>query len=211
MISVKNLTVQFDNKALFRNFSMSVGKGEKVTLAGESGVGKTTFLHLLLGFLPVYQGEILIFGKSLNPKNIEYIRSNIAYIPQELYLPLNAVEEIIYTPFRFKKNKDAAPSRKKITETLNALNLEEDILKKNLEEISGGQKQRIVIASALLLEKPLLILDEPTSALDTNTINKVVTRVLRQNDKTVLSTSHNQTWTDHSDKIFNLDHHGEDA
>ncbi|MGM0531247.1 MAG: ABC transporter ATP-binding protein [Bacteroidota bacterium] len=211
MISVKNLTVQFDNKALFRNFSMSVGKGEKVTLAGESGVGKTTFLHLLLGFLPVYKGEILIFGKSLNPKNIEYIRSNIAYIPQELYLPLNAVEEIIYTPFRFKKNKDAAPSRKKITETLNALNLEEDILKKNLEEISGGQKQRIVIASALLLEKPLLILDEPTSALDTNTINKVVTRVLRQNDKTVLSTSHNQTWTDHSDKIFNLDHHGEDA
>ncbi|MEF8984823.1 MAG: ATP-binding cassette domain-containing protein [Bacteroidales bacterium] len=211
MISVENLTVQFDGRALFQNFSMTVEKGEKVTLAGESGVGKTTFIHLLLGFLPVYKGEIFIFGKRLNPKNIEYIRSNIAYIPQELYLPLNTVEEIIYTPFRFKKNKNAAPSRQKIIETLNALNLEEDIMKKNLEEISGGQKQRIVIASALLLDKPLLILDEPTSALDTKTINKVVTRVLKENDKTVLSTSHNQLWTDHSDKIYNLDHHGENT
>ncbi|MCF8335791.1 MAG: ABC transporter ATP-binding protein, partial [Bacteroidales bacterium] len=69
-------------------------------------------------------------------------------------------------------------------------------------------KQRIAIASALLLEKPLLILDEPTSALDTNTIKKVVTRVLKQNEQTVLSTSHNKNWTDHSNKIYNLDHHG---
>lgn len=208
MITLKDLTVKFDGKVLYRNFSMSVEKGEKVTLAGESGVGKTTLIHLLLGFLPVYQGNVYIFGKKLNPQNILYIRSNTAYVPQELFLPLSTVEEIIHTPFRFKKNKDTFPSRQKITKTLNELNLEEDILKKNLDEISGGQKQRIAIASALLLEKPLLILDEPTSALDTNTIEKVVNRVLKQNEQTVLSTSHNQNWTNHSDRIYNLDQHG---
>ncbi|MFP4621686.1 MAG: ATP-binding cassette domain-containing protein [Bacteroidales bacterium] len=211
MITVKNLTVRFDGKVLYGNFSMKVEKGEKVTLAGESGVGKTTFLHLLLGFLPVYEGEVFVFGKKLSPENIQFIRSNIAYIPQELYLPPNTVEESIYAPFRFKRNKEATPAREKIINTLHELNLKEEILKNSMDEISGGQKQRIAIASALLLRKPLLILDEPTSSLDSNTINKVVKRVLKQNDQTVLSTSHNQSWANHSDKIYNLDFHGANA
>lgn len=211
MIEVKDLTVKFDGKFLYRDFSMHFEEGQKVTLAGESGTGKTTFINLLLGFLPVEQGEIHVFGTKLNTKNIHFIRSNIAYVPQELYLPLNSVEELIYMPFNFKKNKDNTPSDEKIKDTLNAINLKEEILKKEVDEISGGQKQRIAIASALLLEKPLLILDEPTSALDSNTIEKVIDLVLRKNKQTVLSTSHNQRWKEYSDKIYNLDSHGKNA
>jgi ABC-type multidrug transport system ATPase subunit len=211
MIQVKNLTVKFDGKVLYKNFSMEVNQGEKVSLAGESGTGKTTFINILLGFLPFQEGEIYVFDKKLNADNIHLIRSNIAYVPQELRVSLNSVSEMLYTPFQFKRNKDLYPSKQKLLSVLNALNLKDEILDKDLDEISGGQKQRLAIASALMLEKPLLIMDEPTSALDSNTIEKVAAQVLKNNQNTVLSTSHNPIWTNLSDKIYNLDNHGTNA
>ena len=211
MVEIKNLTVQIEGQTLYKNFSMQVNPKEKVILAGASGSGKTTLINLLLGFMTGYQGEIFLFGKKLNAKNIDYIRSHIAYVPQELNPEFANVQEMILTPFRFKKNKDHLPSDKIIVETLEGLNLTQDLLAKGVDEISGGQKQRAAIASALLLEKPLLILDEPTSALDSHTVQVLAEKILKHNNQTVLSTSHNQIWSNQSDKIINLDGHGKDA
>ncbi|HKL37761.1 MAG TPA: ATP-binding cassette domain-containing protein, partial [Bacteroidales bacterium] len=91
------------------------------------------------------------------------------------------------------------------------LGLSESILKKNLDEISGGQKQRLAIASAVLLDKALLILDEPTSSLDGKSIQKAADLIFPQKDLTVLSTSHNKWWIEQSDKTYNLDLHGTNA
>jgi len=208
MIEIKDLSLWFDGQSLYDRFCMQVKKGEKVTLAGESGTGKTTFLHLILGFIPIQEGTVKIMDQPLNADNIEYIRSNIAYVPQELHLPLGTAGEMFYMPFGFRQNRDKKPDRKKTHQTLEALGLPEHLLDKNLDEISGGQKQRLAIGSALLLGKSILILDEPTASLDGKSIQRVALMVFNRKDLTVLSTSHNKWWIEQSDKIFNLDHHG---
>ena len=206
-IEINDLSLHFDGKWLYDGFSMHVGKGEKVTLAGESGTGKTTLVHLVLGFIPFVSGSVKVLDRPLHCENIEYIRSQIAFVPQELHLPLQTARELFYMPFSFRQNRQHRPARPTVERTLDALGLPAAILEKNLDEISGGQKQRIAIASALLLDKPLMILDEPTASLDSKSIGRLVSLVFGENGGSVLSTSHNQSWTDHSDRIYNLDEH----
>lgn len=211
MIRVNDLTLKFDGQPLYEGFSLHVDKGEKVTLAGESGTGKTTFIHMLLGFIPPQQGSVSIMGRPLDADNIAYIRANTAYVPQELHIPIGTAEEFFYMPFSFKENRNKKPGSHKTFKILKDLGLSESLLKKNLDEISGGQKQRLAIASALLLDKALLILDEPTSSLDGKSIQKAADLIFPQKDLTVLSTSHNKWWSEQSDKTYNLDFHGTDA
>jgi ABC-type multidrug transport system ATPase subunit len=211
MIRVDDLTLKFDDQPLYEGFSLRVDQGEKVTLAGESGTGKTTFIHMLLGFIPPQQGTVTIMGRPLNAANIEYIRTNTAYVPQELHLPPGTAEEFFYMPFSFKENRHKKPDSQKTHKILTDLGLRESILKKNMDEISGGQKQRLAIASAVLLDKALLILDEPTSSLDGKSIQKAADLIFPQKELTVLSTSHNKWWIEQSDKTYNIDYHGTNA
>ena len=211
MIRVDDLTLKFDDQSLYEGFSLHVDKGEKVTLAGESGTGKTTFIHMLLGFVTPQQGSVRIMGRVLNATNIEYIRANTAYVPQELPLTMETAGDFFYMPFSFKENRHKKPDTHTTHKTLKDLGLSESILKKNLDEISGGQKQRLAVASALLLDKTLLILDEPTSSLDGKSIQKTADLIFPQKELTVLSTSHNKWWIEQSDKTYNLDFHGTNA
>jgi putative ABC transport system ATP-binding protein len=208
IIRVKDLTVKFNGKVLYENLCMNVEKGQKVTISGESGSGKTTLINILLGFMPFWEGEIEFFNRPLSADNIQFIRGNVSYVPQEFQMYSDSVAELIEFPFRFRINRSIRPSRDKIVEQLASLNLEEHILSKRPDEISGGERQRIFMAQALLLEKPLLILDEPTSALDVGSIEKIAARVLKNNDLSILSTSHNQIWLKHSEAIYNLDRNG---
>lgn len=204
MIEIQNLELEFDGQKLYNGLQMTLGKGEKVTLAGESGTGKTTLIHLILGFVPFQTGQVYIKGHPLKGDNIGYIRSLTAYVPQELHLPLNTASELFYMPFSFRQNRGQQPTRSTVEKMFKALGLSTALLDKNLDEISGGQKQRIAIASALLLDKPLLILDEPTASLDSKSIDRLANLVFNQNQQTVLSTSHNPVWTNYSDRTYNL-------
>jgi len=208
ILEIKNLVLEFDGHKLYDRFGMSIRQGEKVTLAGESGTGKTTLIHLILGFVPFNKGEIQIMGQPLHRENIERIRSQTAYVPQELHLPMNTAGELFYMPFSFRQNRGKYPGKGALRKMFDALGLSVGLLDKNLDEISGGQKQRIVIASALLLEKPLLILDEPTASLDNKSIERLAELVFNKNDQTLLSTSHNTLWSQYADTTYNLDEHG---
>jgi ABC-type multidrug transport system ATPase subunit len=211
MIEINNLQVTFEKKTILKNFSMSVKKHEKAVIAGESGKGKTSLLHVILGFLPFKKGTIFINGKELNAKHIGEIRSLTAFVPQEIYMPDTSVKDMFYKPFLFKNNSAQKPDRDTIEKSFSLLGLESDLLQKNTDEISGGQKQRIAIASALMLNKPIVLLDEPTSALDENSIKKLIAFLNNQGDKTILATSHNKTWIENSDKVINLDLYGKNA
>ncbi|MGI9526220.1 MAG: ABC transporter ATP-binding protein [Weeksellaceae bacterium] len=204
MIQVKNLTVALGGKTIIDNLSFSLDKGKKMAIIGGSGTGKTTLLNTMAGFIPNFKGTILIDNIALNPTNIATIRSQIAWLPQDTSLNVKTVEELFYAPFNLQANKKQKPSKQEILEIFDAFELSESLLLKDSRDISGGQKQRIILASCILLHKPLLLIDEPTSALDKTIKEKVTDYVLGIKELTILAVTHDKYWMDQSDDILSL-------
>jgi len=204
MIEIKDLNIRFENEIIFKDFSLNLKKGEKLAVTGESGRGKSTFLNLLAGFIPDYKGSISIFGIELNHLTISEIRKKIAWLPQDTSLNIKTVKELFFAPFEFHLNKENRPSQKKISEIFKHFELSENLLQKKVKEISGGQKQRIILASCLLLKKPLLLIDEPTSALDEIIKKKVIDYILNKKDLTVIAATHDVYWIKNSYKVIEL-------
>ncbi len=203
-VSVENLSIKFGEEILFDNVHFTIPAGEFVTLTGGSGTGKTTLLQSLMGFVPNVTGTIKIFDQPLQQKYIQQIRSKIAWIPQEINLPVETTKDLFYLPFTFRYNKHLRPAEEETEEILQAFGLSVSIFNKAVNEISGGQKQRIVLASCILLKKPLLLLDEPTAALDENSIHLVMEYMRSLQDTTIISVSHNQEWIEHSDRLIKM-------
>ena len=204
MIQIKKLNLRFKNEEIYKDFAFSLKKGEKLAITGESGKGKSTLLNLLMGFIPNFKGEITVNGIVLNPENSSEIRKITAWLPQEIALNFKTVSELFFAPFDFENNKENKPSKEAISTIFKAFELDEDLLLKKTKEISGGQKQRIILASCLLLKKPLLLLDEPTSALDSKVKKKVADYILNQKDLSVIAVTHDAYWIEKSTKTLDL-------
>ncbi len=204
MVKINNLSIEFKSEVIFKKFSLEIRKGEKIAISGKSGRGKSTLLNLLAGFIPDFSGEVFIDNIRLEPGNIGEIRGLIAWLPQDTSLNFDTVSDLFYAPFGFAKNKKDIPGKDEISEIFKAFELDESLMSKGIKEISGGQKQRIILASCMLLKKPLVLLDEPTSALDENIKEKVTDYILDKKDITVLAATHDAYWVDNSDKEIKL-------
>lgn len=204
MITVENISVSFDNEKIFDDFSFSLIKGQKIAISGASGMGKSTLLNVILGFVPIEKGVISVNNIVHSSETIKQIRQNVAWLPQDLHLKLDSVHDLLFLPFSFALNRNNKPSDNEVEKMLEELLLEKSILRKKLDEISGGQKQRVALASQLLLKKPLLLLDEPSSALD-DVAQEAVLKIISQNKElSVLSVSHNKKWLEKMDEVINL-------
>ncbi len=204
IISVNNVSISYEENIVIKKLSFQVKKSDKVVITGESGKGKSSILNVLLGFIPISNGNIFFSDIELLPKNIGEIRSNIAWLPQETALHFNSVKEIIYSLFSLQKNKPNTPSKADIHQLLSQLNISSILLDKEMDEISGGQKQRVLLAAALLLKKEILIIDEPTSDLDEKNKKLITDFILTQKELTVIAVSHDPYWIKHSNKIITL-------
>lgn len=204
MIHAKDVVVRFKQETVLDNVSFHVSKGAKVAVKGLSGSGKSTLLHVLMGFVIPESGEVSIVGHPLNQEHIHEIRSQIAWLPQELPLLLERVRDLLLMPFSFARNKALLPSDREVAEILEAFRLEPGLLNKSLQEISGGQKQRVALASCVLMRRPLLLLDEPTSALDAVTKQCVMDYLFNLREVTILALSHDQEWIARSDGVISL-------
>lgn len=204
MITVENISVSFGNEKIFDDFSFSLIKGQKIAISGSSGMGKSTLLNVILGFVPIEKGVIYVNNIVHSSETIKQIRQNVAWLPQDLHLKLETVDDLLFLPFSFALNRNNKPSDNEVEKMLEELLLEKSILRKKLDEISGGQKQRVALASQLLLKKPLLLLDEPSSALD-DVAQEAVLKIISQNKElSVLSVSHNNKWLEKMDEVINL-------
>jgi len=164
-------------------------RAERLCLMGASGVGKSTFLHVLGLLEPPTEGEVLIQDRNawrLSMGERAALRNrHIGFIFQAYYLlpDLNALENVVlpariahsYGTLKFDKHRHTAQAR----ELLESFGLG-DRLKHRPNQLSGGERQRVAIARALVLRPDILIADEPTGNLDTATGEKVLELLLEQ-------------------------------
>jgi ABC-type bacteriocin/lantibiotic exporter with double-glycine peptidase domain len=206
LLEGKNIHFQYGDEVIFDQFNFKINKGDRIVLRGDSGSGKTTLFRLILGFESLQQGEILFKGNTLKePKTIRDLRKNSAWLPQDLNIGTGSVNEVILFPFTFQAHRKSQPDQSQIESTLRDLGLNPDeILLKSYSDLSTGQRQRVGLAISVLLNQPFILLDEPTSALDRESKSKAADLLLNQNDRTVLSTSHDPFWVNRCDTVIDL-------
>lgn len=154
--------------------SFVVERGRTHALVGESGAGKTTVSRILMGLEQPDSGEIRIQGVSLTGASVEArreLRRHLQLVYQNPFAsldPMWRVEAIVREPLDNYRLGTPAERRSLVRSTLQAVGLDETLLRRRPSMLSGGQRQRVAIARALVLRPQILVLDEPTSALDVN-------------------------------------------
>lgn len=195
------------DKTVLRNISLTVKPGEKIALVGRSGSGKTTLVNLLPRFHEVQQGEILLDGIRLQDLRLHNLRSQIAYVGQDIVLFNGSVRSNIAYG-EMQQVTDA--QLRSAAEAANALEFIEKlpqgfdtVIGDNGVMLSGGQRQRLSIARAILSNAPILILDEATSALDTESerhIQSALDRLLK--NRTTFIIAHRLSTIENADRIL---------
>jgi len=142
-----------------------VNRGERVSILGSNGCGKTTLLKHLLGVLVPKDGSVKVFG--VDPrKEFSRIREKVGVVMQDVdeqILGPTVYDDILFAPLNYGiERKKAAAMAKVVIEKLNL----EPIQKKIVNYLSGGEKKKVALAGALVMEPDLLILDEPFTGLD---------------------------------------------
>lgn len=205
-IEFENVYMQYGDNKVLNDISFIIKEGSKVTIAGKTGVGKTTMMNILMRLYPFQKGRILIGGKDITKIRIKDIRKNISYISQTPYIledtlknniilgDENITDEQIET---VAKEIGFENTLKKFKEGLN-----ENISKSKL---SYGQLQMIAFLRAILHKANIYIFDEPTSNIDLKTedrIQKLIDRITKES--TVIIIAHRKSTIENSDKIIYL-------
>lgn len=198
MIKCHKISLSLSNISLFKELSFEVKIGEKVSICGPSGIGKSSLLRMLMGFIYPQKGTIHINGMCLSPSTITHIRTAIAWLPQNIHLPVNTGLELSHMLNHTPRQREIVP------QFMNRLGLSSELLFRDLQEVSGGEKQRIILAACLSMNKPILLLDEPTSALDSESTKLVTDTLWSLPGLTVVTVTHNQQWMECSHKIIRL-------
>jgi len=191
--------------------SFTINKGETLGLVGESGCGKSTVGHTMLGLVPATSGSLFFKGKDLlklQSKEEKKIRRQIQIVFQDPYSSLDPrlpVGESIAEGLKIHKLGSRKEQFERVLEVLEWVGLEDYHAMRYPHEFSGGQRQRIGIARALILEPEFIVLDEPVSALDVS-IQAQILNILKELQKELglsfLFIAHNLAVVEHiSDRI----------
>jgi ATP-binding cassette, subfamily B, bacterial PglK len=200
-----------DNKPILENINFKINKGELVGIIGESGAGKTTLINIIVGLLNQNSGKIFLDGNELNKSNLNIWRGKIGYVPQDVYLIDDTIENNIAFGVEHNKinpeNIDKAIEKSQLRTFIDQLPKGKNtIVGERGVQISGGQRQRIGIARALYNNAELLLLDEATSALDLETEANFMEAVSElKGNKTVLIITHRLSSLENCNKIFKIE------
>ena len=210
-IEYSNVTFAYPGRIedVLSNVSLDIKKGDKVALIGKSGIGKSTFVKLLMRFWDVNEGSIKIDNKNIKDIPTKSLRESQTLVSQETYLFDDTIMENIKIGNRNATNEEVIKAAKKAS-IHNFIETLPQGYNTKVGELGGllssGEKQRIGIARAFVNEGNVLILDEPTSNLDT--LNEAeILKSIKENcmEKTILLISHRKSTTAVCDKVFKIE------
>ena len=206
IIKIDNLTKTYGSLKAVDNLSFEIRKGELFAFLGVNGAGKSTTINIICGQLKKDEGTVIIDELNLDD-NLANIKKKIGVVFQASILdPQLTVKDNLEI-----KASLYGLSRKEIKSRVNELAEILDFksyLNRPLAKLSGGQKRRIDIARALLNKPDILILDEPTTGLDPQTrkmIWAVITKLRKENNMTVLLTTHYMEEASEADYVVIID------
>lgn len=210
-IKYENVSFAYKDVPVLKNVNMEFCPQTVVAIVGESGVGKSTILHLLYRLWDVKDGVIEIDGKDIKEYDLNFIRNFITVVSQNIYL----VDDTIYNNITLGNSKVDEERFREICHIACVDDFAELLEDKydtkigeNGSRISGGQKQRIAIARALLSDALILIFDEATSALDQITESKILHNIKKNlQNKAVVIITHRITTIKNADMIYVLNEH----
>jgi len=175
-----------------KNVTFDIKRGEIVSLAGESGSGKSTIAKMILRLIEPTSGNITLNGKSIHSYNIREYYRQVQAVFQDPYCAFNPfykVDHVIDRAFGLREGNPDGDERREIIETtFMSIGLNpSEVLGRYPHELSGGQMQRLLIGRSLLIGSQLLIADEPTSMIDASTRAGVLNLLLSLKEKKDLS------------------------
>ena len=204
-----NFTYPHTGIHALKDFSLTMKKGEKIAIIGRTGSGKTTIAQLLLRAYDVSSGKLEVEGKDIRTLDLQSLREQISYVPQDVFL----FSETVANNIRFGKpgatdaEVEAAAERsavkgeiERFSEKFNTMIGERGVT------LSGGQKQRISIARGLIKDPGLVIFDDCLSAVDARTENEIIGNLNHfLKDRTAIIITHRIFSLFNFDKIVVLD------
>ncbi|MGL5730312.1 MAG: ABC transporter ATP-binding protein [Bacteroidales bacterium] len=204
MINYNDITFSYGGNNLFEDFNLTIADNEHVCIAGRSGVGKSTLLNFLTGFLQPQKGSIEVNGILQSDDNIQLIRNQILWLPQDINLPFLNVRELLQFHFQFKVNRKKSYDESKALELFDTLGLDRSLIDHDIAQLSGGQKQRIAFIAGILTDKQIYLLDEPTAALDPESTVLMGTYLQSCTDRTIMAISHDENIKKYFDRTITL-------
>jgi putative ABC transport system ATP-binding protein len=194
-----------------RGVSLSVAKGEFVTIVGPSGSGKSTLFYILGGLTHADTGHVMIDGVNFtalsDSERTRLRRTKIGFVFQKFnLLPTLTAEGNIEIARDISGQKDGAVERERIQRITQLLGIDKR-LQHRPAEMSGGEQQRVALARALINQPAIVLADEPTGNLDTQN-SEIVLKMLRRSNQelgqTVLMITHNPEAATYGDRVIHM-------
>lgn len=210
-ISLKNVNFTYPETGIhaLKNFNLEIKPGEKVAVIGRTGSGKSTLAQLLQRFYDPVSGEVLFDGKDIRNITLASLRSQVAYVPQDVFLFSDTIANNIAFghPGATMGEIRMSAEKAQVAADIEAFPEQyETLVGERGVTLSGGQKQRVSIARALIKDAPVIIFDDCLSAVDVHT-EQQISRSLeaRLNNRTALFITHRVLGNISFDRILVLE------
>lgn len=211
-LEIKQKKFKDKNYSILKNFTLNVMQGEKISIIGESGVGKTSLLNIL-GLLDTnFQGEYKLFDsniKNLSQNKLSQWRNQkIGFVLQDSAL-INSlsIEDNIKLPLLYSKLEKDLNAEDHFKRIVNKIGLD-SILKKKPLECSGGQRSRAVFARGIIMKPQIILSDEPTASLDTKNKNNIIDLLFDMNTEfntTIITVTHDLSVANRHNRLVKLE------